>query len=136
MPYVLNVGLDPVVLGHPTTPQSAFPSVDKATVEAGVAAARDELAELGIELDTCFVTGRAEAESILRKALMRKHYDAVVIGAGIRMEPELTELFEILVNTVRRNSPQSVMCFNIGPGSTAAAVKRWWSPAEPAGPAD
>ncbi len=66
---------------------------------------------------------------------MRRHYDAIVIDAGVRLEPALTELFEALVYTVRANSAQSVMCFNTGPDSTAAAVERWWSSVRPCGSA-
>jgi hypothetical protein len=41
--------------------------------------------------------------------------DCVMIGAGVRLNPKLTGLFEQLVNLVRQHAPQSRLCFNSGP---------------------
>ena len=50
--------------------------------------------------------------------------DCVMIGAGVRLNPKLTGLFEQLVNLVRQHAPQSRLCFNSGPYDTAKAVER------------
>ncbi|WP_189225466.1 hypothetical protein [Saccharothrix coeruleofusca] len=55
MPPVLNVGLDPQVVGDPSAPNDAFPTVDAAQVEAGLARVGTELALLGLGFETCLL---------------------------------------------------------------------------------
>jgi hypothetical protein len=131
MPHALNVGLDPALVGDPAFPHSAFPTVDAATVQAGIRAARAGLADLGLDLDTCFLDRGETADTTLRAALRRRHYEVVVVGAGVRLEPPLTPLFEVVVNAIREASPGSTVCFNTGPDTTVAAVRRWWPTRRP-----
>ena len=56
--------------------------------------------------------------------LVKYKPDAVMIGAGVRFNPALTTLFEMLVNLVRDHAPQARLCFNSGPYDTADAVER------------
>jgi len=91
---------------------------------AGSARATAELAQLGVSLDSCLVDRGETAGSQLAAALHRKHYDVIVIGAGVRLEPSLTPLLETLINVARTQSPLSALCFNTGPDSTVAAVQR------------
>ncbi len=50
--------------------------------------------------------------------------DCVLIGAGVRLNPKLTGLFEQLVNLIRQHAPQARLCFNSGPYNSAEAVER------------
>ena len=126
MHHALNIGLDPKILGTSGVPQTAFPAIDPRDVEAGLAAARDELMEVGLNLDSCFISDLADVGAPLRRALQTRRYDVAVIGAGVRLEPALTPVLELLVNVIRTHSPETSICFNTGPGSTAAAIRRWW----------
>lgn len=123
---VLNVGLDPQVVGDPDAPSEAFPAVDAEQVRAGIAKAAAELADMGLAFETCLLGRGAGAEEKFREAVSGKHYDVIVFGGGVRLEPAMTPLFEKLVNIARTCSPASVLCFNTGPHTTVDAVRRWW----------
>jgi len=49
----------------------------------------------------------------------------VVIGGGIRKHEPLLELFEKVVNLVRRHAPDAAIAFNSSPEDTADAALRW-----------
>jgi hypothetical protein len=51
-----------------------------------------------------------------------------MIGGGIRMIPEHTELFERIVNVVLEVSPGIRLCFNTAPDKTVDALRRWITP--------
>jgi hypothetical protein len=52
-------------------------------------------------------------------------YDAVVIGAGIRLPPPNLLFFEQVINAVHRAAPNAAIGFNTRPEETANAVERW-----------
>jgi hypothetical protein len=60
----------------------------------------------------------------LTEKLQAEKFDGVMIGSGLRLIPEQTELFENVVDVVRRLSPGSVMMFNDGPGGNWEALRR------------
>lgn len=47
-----------------------------------------------------------------------------MIGAGVREDAELLELFELLVNCVIRNAPNARLVFNATLDDTVDAVRR------------
>ena len=49
----------------------------------------------------------------------------VVVGFGVRAQPEHTFIFEQLVEAVRHGSPEAKLMFNTNPGSTLEAIQRW-----------
>jgi hypothetical protein len=49
----------------------------------------------------------------------------VVIGAGIRREDELLELFERTVNLVHQHAPSAAIAFNTSLTDCVQAVRRW-----------
>lgn len=126
MNTVLNVGLDPRVVGDAAAPSKAFPTVDAAQVKAGLEKAAAELASLGLGFETCLLDRSPKAEEKLRACLSQKHYDIILFGGGVRLEPSMTPLFEKLINIARTDSPSSVLCFNTGPDAIVEAVRRWW----------
>ncbi|MEU0135745.1 hypothetical protein ABZ172_17210 [Streptomyces sp. NPDC006296] len=130
MPAVLNVGLDPRVVGDPDNPSEAFPTVDSAQVRAGLEKTAAELAGLGLDFENCLLDRAPGAENRFRETISQKHYDVINVGGGVRLDPSMTPLFEKLINIARLHSPASVLCFNTGPTSTAEAVRRVWPPAE------
>jgi hypothetical protein len=123
---MLSVGLDPALVSASASSRAAFPDMDADTIRAGVAASQAELQRHGFRTAVCLVDYGATAESVYRAALEGQSYDVVMIGAGVRMDPALTHLFEMLVNVTRELLPRAVLVFNTGPTTTAEAVLRWF----------
>ncbi|WP_405753685.1 hypothetical protein OG232_24340 [Streptomyces sp. NBC_01411] len=130
-PSMLIVGLDPALVDDAPSSRAAFPEIDAEAVRAGVAAGRARLKELGFAVDVCPLDYGRTAEAVYRAALSRKDYDIVVIGAGIRLDPALTPLFEVLVDTTHELAPGAKLCFNVSPSTTVEAVQRWWPERKP-----
>ena len=69
-----------------------------------------------------------DAETVerqVREALAGKHYDVIVIGAGLRILPPLALQFERLVNVLHELAPKTKLAFNSQPGDSDAAALRW-----------
>lgn len=64
--------------------------------------------------------GLVELERLLREG----DYDAISIGAGVRIHPDHTALFETMVNMCRRITPGVPLMFNDGPGGTTETIER------------
>ncbi|KAI1168567.1 hypothetical protein F5B18DRAFT_595644 [Nemania serpens] len=64
--------------------------------------------------------GLQDLEGLLREG----NYDAIGIGAGVRLHPEYTSLFEAIVNACRTIAPSVPLLFNDGPGGSAATIER------------
>jgi hypothetical protein len=71
------------------------------------------------------VTLDEDPEGTIAKALTRDDYACVVIGGGIRTHEPLLELFEKVVNLVRRQAPDAAIAFNSSPEDCADAAMRW-----------
>lgn len=130
-PSILTVGLDPALVDDAPSSRAAFPELDAELIRAGVAAERARLQELGFTVDLCLLDYGRTAEAVYRAALSTKDYDIVVIGAGIRLDPVLTPLFEVLVDATRELAPRAKLCFNVSPSTTVEAVQRWWPERRP-----
>ncbi|MEV7595656.1 hypothetical protein AB0O42_35895, partial [Streptomyces sp. NPDC089922] len=94
-------------------------------------AGRARLEELGFTVDVCLLDYGRTAEAVYRAALSRKDYDIVMIGAGVRLDPVLTPLFEALVDITHELAPSAKLCFNVSPSTTVEAVQRWWPERKP-----
>ena len=58
--------------------------------------------------------------------LLREKFDCIMIGAGVRILPQHTVLFEKIINVIHQKAPpSSKICFNTDPGDTVEAVLRW-----------
>ncbi|KAI1109978.1 hypothetical protein F5Y14DRAFT_430492 [Nemania sp. NC0429] len=64
--------------------------------------------------------GLQDLEGLLREG----NYDAIGIGAGVRLHPEYTSLFETIVNMCRTIAPSVPVLFNDGPGGSAVTIER------------
>jgi len=47
-----------------------------------------------------------------------------MIDAGLRVLPEHTVLFEMVINVIHRDAPESQLRFNTQPNNTVKAVQR------------
>ena len=118
---VLSIGIDPKLIRHP-------PGWDANKVQTALEDANKRLTELGYEVQGCLVDLGETAESVVSDILSREKFDCIMIGAGIRILPEHTILFEKLINTIHQKAPpppSSKICFNTNPGDTVEAILRW-----------
>jgi hypothetical protein len=104
-PRVLVIGVDPHRVPGPWDPT---PVVD------AIAAGMVRFADAGVGVETCLF-GLDGSDDV----------EVVVVGGGIRKPEELLELFERVVNLVRRHAPGAAIAFNSGPGDTFEAAARW-----------
>ncbi len=112
---VLVLGLDP----------ETVPGYDPAPVVAAIERGQQRFAEYGISCHLGLVPVDDSVEEHIEELLAREPYECVVIGGGIRKQEELLELFERVVNLVRRQAPQAAIAFNRGPDDSADAARRW-----------
>jgi hypothetical protein len=123
-PNILLIGIDPLLLDFSSPDFAAMPGITAETIEAGTQVALDELNALGYVAEKCWVDLGATASETVIARLKEKSYDAIIIGAGIRVVESNFLLFEKLVNTVHAHAPQSKICFNTSPKDNVAAVRR------------
>jgi hypothetical protein len=117
---VILIGLRPDVVNY-----DKWPGLTPETLEAGLRRDEAALRERGFDAGICFVDHGETAEDTIRAALAEAPCDVVLIGAGVRTDPEEFLLFERLVNLVHVEAPQARLCFNTGPTDSVAAVERW-----------
>jgi hypothetical protein len=120
---VLIVGLEPSLIDFSDPAYAA--GRDAATVRAGLEADQAHLKALGYDAELCLTDFGETAETVLRNRLRQDSFDCIMIGAGVRMAPQNTPLFEKLVNVAHTDAPQAKLCFNTKPTDTAEAIQRW-----------
>lgn len=117
---VLITGLHPSVVNYSKWPML---SVEKLT--AAIEEEKTSLRELGYAPDICLYNFKTPPEAALKKKLSEAPFDCVMIGAGIRTDPDHFLMFEKLINVVHECAPAAKICFNTLPHDTADAVQRW-----------
>lgn len=117
---VLFVGLDPKLMDLEGLPVGTAEGIQQ-----GIDRSMRELAEAGYAATYCpLAEGDPEAEQAARGALSKRPFACVVIGAGLRLLPKHTVLFEVLVAAVIEVAPGAKLAFNATPGDAADAVRR------------
>lgn len=114
-PRVLVIGLDPYRVPGPWDPRP---------VAEGIEAGRARFVEQGVGAEFCLVglDGSDDVPAVITTALRSRPWECVVIGGGVR---EDVELFERVVNLVRRDAPAAAIAFNTTPSDTFDAAARW-----------
>jgi len=120
---VLAIGIEPSLVDF-----SAFPGLTAELVTSYIKAQIEKLRAMGYEADSCLIDLGGSAEAVVEATLGAKHYDCVVIGAGLREPRERLQLFERIINLVPLGDPQTRIYFNATPADTADAVRRWVEP--------
>jgi len=122
---ILSLGLHPSTIDY-----SRHPGLDEATLTARIAAGEAALDEAGFDIVSCQIPADPdEAEARIRQCVAGRPIEGVMIGAGLRTEPEYTLLFERVVNLVNGLVPGIVFCFNTSPETTIEALRRCTRPA-------
>ncbi len=120
-PRVLVIGLDPHRVPGPWDP---------APVAEAIALGMARFADAGVGAKTCLfgLDGSDDIEAVVTDALDERPWEVVVIGGGIRKAEERLDLFERIVNLVRRHAPGAAIAFNSSPVDTFDAAERWLVP--------
>jgi hypothetical protein len=117
--HVVMVGLEPDVVDY-----GQYAGLNAKVLREALEKDRAALVAQGYDAIWSFWDNSEGAETKFIDNLQTHKPDCVMIGAGVRLNPKLTGLFEQLVNLVRQHAPQSRLCFNSGPYDTAKAVQR------------
>jgi hypothetical protein len=117
-PRVLVIGVDPRRIPGPWDP---------APVVEALAAGMARFADAGVGAETCLfgLDGSDDIETVVTEALASRAWEVVVVGGGVRKPEELLELFETVVNLVRKHAPGAAIAFNTSPVDSFDAAARW-----------
>lgn len=122
----IQIGLDPDVIDCSSPDFAPFPGLTREKLRA---ANDDNVAALrtaGYHVDNCLIDfGQAGADKA-RQWLEAKRYDAVLIGAGIRLVANNTLLFESIVNAAHVTQPDCRFVFNRAAVATPDDIRRWY----------
>ncbi len=128
----IQIGLDAEVIDYDSPDFAQFAGLSKESLRR---ANDDNVAGLraaGYEVDTCLVDFGPAGIEKARRSLTAKRYDAVLIGAGVRLVAGNTLLFEAIVNAAHVSQPGARFVFNKGAASTPEDIRRWYpDPADP-----
>ena len=131
----IQIGLHPDAVDYESADFAQFTGL---TREGLTQVNADNVAGLraaGYEVDNCLIpTGEAGAEKA-RTWLSAKRYDAVLIGAGVRLVASNTLLFEAIVNAAHAANPGCRFVFNSSATSTPDDIRRWYPDPADATPA-
>jgi hypothetical protein len=117
---VLAIGIDPHFVD-----MSQFPGLTPELIQSHIDTQVQRVRALGYDADSCLTDLGDTAEAMVTEALRAHSYDCVVIGAGLKDEPDRLLLFEKILNIVHAMAPQARICFNRNPADTVDAVQRW-----------
>jgi hypothetical protein len=122
----IQIGLDPDLIDYQSPDFAQFPGLTKEKLRKANDENVAELRAAGYQVDNCLIDfGEAGAEDA-RRWLAAKHFDAVLIGAGIRLVARNTLLFEAIVNAAHATQPGCRFVFNCSATATPDDLRRWY----------
>ncbi len=122
----IQIGLDPDVIDYSSPDFGQFPGLSKEKLRA---ANDDNVAALraaGYHVDNCLIDFGAAGADKARQWLEASRYDAVLIGAGVRLVASNTLLFESIVNAAHITQPGCRFVFNRAATATPDDIRRWY----------
>ena len=116
-PRVLVIGFDPYRIPGPWNPEP---------VAEGIASGLARFAAHGVGVETCLfgLDGSDDVPAVVAAALAARPWECVVVGGGLRSNEQL-DLFEQVINLVRRHAPDAAIAFNRTPAAIFEAAARW-----------
>jgi len=123
MTKVLLLGYDPdtVDFSDPALP----PGMTAEKIRAGIEVALKQFTARGWEGEVGFIRPDEAVGPAVERMLASKHYDCIVVGAGVRLPPRNLAIFEAVINAVHRAAPGATIAFNTRPDDSADAAARW-----------
>ena len=122
----IQIGLHPDAVDYESADFSQFKGLTK---EKLTKANCDNVAGLraaGYDVDNCLIASGEAGAKKARAWLAAKRYDAVQIGAGVRLVASNTLLFEAIVNAAHAANPDCRFVFNYSATSTPDDIRRWY----------
>jgi hypothetical protein len=116
-PNVLVIGLDPFRVPGPWDPKP---------VADAIGIGMKTLADRGFHAEACLVglDGSDDIRSRVTVALQARSWDCVIVGGGICEAEQQLELFESIINLIRRHASRAAIAFNYTPHDLAGAAAR------------
>jgi hypothetical protein len=122
----IQIGLDPDAIDYSSPDFAQFPGLSKEKLRA---ANDDNVAALraaGYRVDNCLIDVGDAGAARARQWLEAMRYDAVLIGAGVRLVAANTLLFESIVNAAHITQPDCRFVFNRAAVATPDDIRRWY----------
>ena len=122
----LQIGLDPDLIDYSSPAFAQFPGLTREILRQ---ANDDNVAELraaGYLVDNCLIDFGTTGAETARDRLATHRYDAVLIGAGIRLVATNTLLFEAIVNAAHTLQPDCRFVFNRAAVASPDDIRRWY----------
>ena len=92
----IQIGLDPDVIDYSSADFAQFPGLSKEKLRAANEENVTSLRAAGYDVDNCLIDFGAAGGDKAGQWLAAKRYDAVLIGAGVRLVAGNTLLFEMI----------------------------------------
>jgi len=115
-PAVLLVGL-------PWNHHIVVSKYDADAVRRGLEKTEIIMKDAGYDYKPCYIPPEEGVTSLIDE-LKNKYWNGVIVGFGVRGDPDLTVFFEQIINAVQQYSPTTKLLFNSSPDSVLDAAKR------------
>jgi hypothetical protein len=122
----IQIGLDPDVIDYSSADFAQFPGLSKEKLRAANEQNVAGLRAAGYHVDNCLIDFGSAGADKARQSLEAKRYDAVLIGAGVRLVPVNTLLFESIINAAHVAQPNCRFVFNREAVATPDDIRRWY----------
>ena len=122
----IQIGLDPDVIDYSSADFAQFPGLSKEKLRAANEQNVAGLRAAGYHVDNCLIDFGPAGADKARQWLEAKRYDAVLIGAGVRLVPVNTLLFESIINAAHVAQPNCRFVFNQAAVATPDDIRRWY----------
>ncbi|MGB7167067.1 MAG: hypothetical protein WBD70_28730, partial [Mycobacterium sp.] len=122
----IQIGLDPDVIDYSSADFAQFPGLSKEKLRAANEQNVAGLRAAGYHVDNCLIDFGPAGADKARQWLEAKRYDAVLIGAGVRLVPANTLLFESIIDAAHVAQPNCRFVFNQAAVATPDDIRRWY----------
>ncbi len=117
---ILLVGLQSSSVDFEKWPQLSVQKLEKAFSDI-----IEELTQSGYSAVWCLTDTGETAEQKLTESIESVEPDLVIVGAGVRTDPDHFLLFEKVINIIHKKAPDARIAFNTNPYDTIEAINRW-----------
>jgi hypothetical protein len=122
----IQIGLDPDVIDYCSPDFAQFPGLSRGTLRTANNDNVTALRAAGYDVDNCLIDFGTAGADKARQWLEAKRYDAVLIGAGVRLIASNTLLFESIINAAHTTQPGCRFVFNRAAVATPDDIRRWY----------
>lgn len=122
----IQIGLDPDVIDVTSPDFAQFTGLTREKLRAANDQNVAGLRAAGYHVENCLIPFGEAGATKARQALEAGSYDAVLIGAGVRLVAGNTLLFESIVNAAHIAQPGCRFVFNKAAVATPDDIRRWY----------